>query len=253
MKRFATPGIMLRRIDYGDYDLICTFYTKTFGKQTAMAKSAKRSVKRFGGSLELFSIVNITCRAGRGKGLPYLEEAALIEPFMAIRSDIRKTAYASYWVELVDKWSEAGVAHEPTFSLLARALAELNGDRTMAAVISIWFQMNFMKLAGFGPTLSECSLCHNLLEQIDGAKIRFDLKRGGLVCNRCAELAGGGPNLAKGVIKQLLWIGGRDLETARRMRFSAQGLVEGLHFLEAFVPFHLDKEPRSLKFLKQVR
>jgi hypothetical protein len=30
-------------------------------------------------------------------------------------------------------------------------------------------------------------------------------------------------------------------------------LKEGLEFMEAFVPYHLGKEPRSLKFLRQIR
>jgi DNA repair protein RecO (recombination protein O) len=59
--------------------------------------------------------------------------------------------------------------------------------------------------------------------------------------------------LSKGTIKQLLWIRNGELAKAMRIKFTAQALQEGLQFSEAFVPYHLGKEPRSLMFLKQMR
>ena len=43
------------------------------------------------------------------------------------------------------------------------------------------------------------------------------------------------------------------LAQAERVRFTPQAQREGLALLEAFVPFHLGKEPRSLHFLRQIR
>jgi hypothetical protein len=37
------------------------------------------------------------------------------------------------------------------------------------------------------------------------------------------------------------------------MKFSAPALKESTHFLEEFINFHLGKQPRSLKFLRQIR
>jgi DNA repair protein RecO (recombination protein O) len=37
------------------------------------------------------------------------------------------------------------------------------------------------------------------------------------------------------------------------MKFTSGAIREGLEFLEAFVPYHLGKQPRSLKFLRQIR
>jgi len=46
---------MLRRTDFGDYDLIITFLSLSKGKISVIAKSAKKSTKRFAGVLELTS------------------------------------------------------------------------------------------------------------------------------------------------------------------------------------------------------
>jgi len=59
MPILSTPAILLRRIDYGDYDLIITLLTFDAGKISVIAKSAKKSIKRFSGVLELFSVLNV--------------------------------------------------------------------------------------------------------------------------------------------------------------------------------------------------
>jgi DNA repair protein RecO (recombination protein O) len=43
------------------------------------------------------------------------------------------------------------------------------------------------------------------------------------------------------------------LKKADRIRFSPIAVKEGSRLLEAFVPFHLGKEPKSLRFLRQIR
>ncbi|MBW1745923.1 MAG: DNA repair protein RecO [Deltaproteobacteria bacterium] len=61
MSSFSTPAIVLRRIDFGDYDLIVSFFTLNKGKISVIAKSAKKSVKRFSGVLEPFSVLEVVC------------------------------------------------------------------------------------------------------------------------------------------------------------------------------------------------
>jgi len=113
--------------------------------------------------------------------------------------------------------------------------------------------MRLMAISGHSPNLRECSICKTQLEEIKKAKITFDLARGGLVCENCSQNISKRIVLSKGTIKQLLWIEKQDLTKAKRIRFAPQASNEGLKFLEAFVPYHLGKEPRSLKFLRQIR
>ncbi len=67
MLDFETEAILLRRIEYGDHDVIITFMTKDRGKITVMARNAKKSVRRFSGSLDLFSFNHIQCRFPKKK------------------------------------------------------------------------------------------------------------------------------------------------------------------------------------------
>ena len=249
----TTSAIILRRIDFGDYDVIVTILTLSQGKISMIAKYAKKSVKRFSGILELFSVIQVQGHKARGKGLYVLQEATLQNPFPKIRADINKTAYASYWSELINAWLEEGVQQVQLYYLLHHVLVELELDRIPEDVLSVLFQIKLMSLTGLNPNLNHCSICRIKTENIKKNRIFFDLVKGGLVCDKCASGSFKRILLSKGTIKQLLWLAGKDLAKAKRLRFSSWTLKEGLSFLEAFVPYHLEKEPRSLQFLRQIR
>lgn len=252
MSDFTGAAILLRRIDYGDADLILSFLTREAGKASAIAKSAKKSVKRFGGILEPFSLLHVVWKQGRG-GLPILQEAALRSAFFHIRSDIRKTAYASYWTELVHEYAEEGAPEESLYGLLCYALHGLDSGAAPAAALSILFQIHFAALSGFRPELGRCNVCGTPLEAIPAGRLLFDIPRGGVVCGECGRGASRGTVLSKGTIKQLLWTGRGDYRLACRVRFSETAIREGLSFLESFIPYHLGKRPKSLSFLQKIR
>jgi len=254
MSTIATPAIVIRRLDYGDYDRIVTLLTCKNGRQTVIAKSARRSKKRFGGILELFYIVEAVVKTG-GRGLPMLMEASLIRSMFNIAADIRKTAYASYWAELVYMGSEEQVPQEALYQLLAYCLTALDTGDVSAERLSILFQMRYLDLAGLCPNLERCSGCAADACSGRGFTVNVDLKKGGIVCEKCASYSAdaGTPGLAKGTLKQLQWLTRADVRTALRVRFTAGAIRECLSFLEAFVCYHMGKDPRSLQFLRQIR
>jgi DNA repair protein RecO (recombination protein O) len=253
MPVFSTPAILLRRMDYGDFDIIITFFTLKRGKLSLIAKSAKKSVKRFAGILELFSELDVVGDIGRTRGLPVLQEAVLRKPFSAIRADYRKTAYASYWAELIYSWIEDNVKQVPLYYLFDRMLTDLDSGRTAEEALNILFQMRFLTLSGHQPRLDHCSRCRTELENISQDRISLDLKRGGLLCGNCHGGSGSRRALAKGTIKQLLWVQSGNLAKATRIKFTQTATRESTEFLEEFVCYHLGKQPRSLKFLRQIR
>lgn len=248
---FTTPAILLRRTDYGDFDLIVTVFSREKGKLALMAKSGKKSKKRFGGILELFAELEIVGRFGRRGDLALLQEANLIDAFANIRSDVQKTAYASYWVELVNAWAEEQVRMDPLYALLQHVLAALDSGRGVDHELSILFQMRLLKFSGHSPNLRHCVVCRKELEALVQSDVGLSMQAGGVVCRGCADA--NAPRLSKATLKQLLWVESGDLAKAGRVRFSQTGVREALAFLEAFVPYHLGRQPRSLKFLRQIR
>lgn len=252
MPDFSTQATVLRTIDYGDGDKIVTLFSSGYGKIVTIAKGAKKSLKRFGGTLELFSLVDVVWSRGGRKGLPILKEATIIKAFNRIRTDILKTAYACYWSELIYKWMEEGQKHYPSFELLTQALSCLDKDEIDDDFLSILFQAKFLAFCGFSPSLERCSVCQKPLDAFSEKSIAFSFKKGGVICLGCLGKEGD-ITLSKGTIKQLLWVLNTSLDRALRIRCSKESKVEGSRFIEAFVVYCFERELKSLQFLRELR
>jgi len=254
MKIFSSPAIILRRVEFGDYDLILTLFTLERGKISAIAKSAKKSTRRFGGILEIFSVLDVVCSSGKGGNLVILQEADLINSLADIRTDFNKTAYANYWSEIVNAWAENDAKQERLYRLLYYVLGQIDSGHVSSEILSILFLMRFASIAGICPNLVRCSMCQLAVDSIREEHISFDFPKGGVACRKCTEnYSGNRLSLSKGTIKQLLWVDSGDLKKAGKIRFSSIALKEGLNFLEAFVTYNLGKEMQSLKILRQIR
>jgi DNA repair protein RecO (recombination protein O) len=248
-------AVLLKRIDYGDYDLIVTLFMPNIGKLTVIAKSAKKSKKRFPGILELFNQLSVVYFQNQRGGLPFLKEASLQDAFINIRADIDKTAYASYWVELINLWLEDGHAQDALYYLLQEVLGALDKGEVSFQVLNIYFQMKFLNLAGLQPHLTSCCQCQIQTDCLLPEKVMLSIKDGGIICCDCNRSDSSGKKLAlsKGTLKQLIWIAERHLPAAKRVRLSINALKESRDFLEAFVPYHVGRIPKSLKFIKRLR
>jgi DNA repair protein RecO (recombination protein O) len=253
MPIFSTPAIVLRRSAYGDFDLIVTVLSLSQGKLTVMAKNARKSRKRFPGMLELFSLIHMECRSPRRGGMTMLQEVELENPFAGIRVHVMKTSYASFWAELVHLWLEEGKEQARIYHLLRYCLDAMDSGIIPCEELSVLFQLRFLSYSGLSPNLSKCQRCHVQLDGIKGGPLFFELAKGGILCQGCSSNHLSGVKLSKGTLKQLLWIQENDLRTAARLKFSPPALMDGLQFLEKFVVFHVGKEPKSLKFLRNLR
>ncbi|WP_299978312.1 DNA repair protein RecO [Desulfobacula sp.] len=256
MPGFTTDAILLRKIEYGDHDFIISFLTKSKGKISVIAKNAKKSIKRFSGAFDLFSVNHIQCTFPKKKkdGLIILSQADLENGFANIRYDVFKTAYASFWVELIHFWLEEDKVVSGLYDLLFFSLDALNAGILSKEALSLLFQIRFMSISGFSPNIENCDICKTPIDFIEQKSIRFDFKEGRIICQNCVKRRSKyGMTVSKGTLKQLFWINNSDISRAERMKFSNFAIEEGEMLLEAFIPFHIGRDFKSLQFLKQIR
>ncbi len=253
---FSTNAILLKKIEFGDHDFIISFLTKSHGKISVIAKNAKKSIKRFSGHFDLFCVNHIQCSFPKKKkdGLTILAKSDLEEGFANIRYDVFKTAYASFWIELLYFYLEENKPQSDIYDLLLFALEALNSDTISKEVLNLLFQIKFMSIAGFSPNLENCSKCQTFIDDVEQKNIRFDFKEGEIICRNCLKKKSKhSMTVSKGTLKQLFWINNTDIKKADRIKFSSYAIKEGAILLEAFIPFHIGRDFKSLHFLKSIR
>ncbi|SDT98796.1 DNA repair protein RecO [Desulfobacula phenolica] len=256
MPGFSTDAILLRKIEYGDHDFIISFLTQSKGKISVIAKNAKKSIRRFSGALDLFSVNHIHCTFPKKKkdALIILSQTDLEHPFANIRYDVFKTAYASFWVELIQSWLEEGRVQSDLYDLLLFSLDVLNTGSLSGEVASLLFQIRFMSISGFSPNIEICAVCKTPVDLMEQKNVRFDFKEGRIICQNCVKKRSKyGMTVSKGTLKQLFWINNNDINRADRIKFSSFAIKEGEMLLEAFISFHIGREFKSLQFLRRLR
>jgi DNA repair protein RecO (recombination protein O) len=132
----------------------------------------------------------------------------------------------------------------------------LNSGVIPKQVINLLFQIRFMSISGFAPNLKRCGICRTLIGESSSSnkKVNFDIHNGRLVCSKCIkESIPGSIKLSMGTLKQLVWINDNEIASAGRIKFSNLAISEGEAFLQAFIPFYIGREFKSLGFIKRVK
>ena len=108
MKGIQTEALVLRAVDFGESDQILHLLIPDSGRITAIAKGARRSVRRFAGTLDLFNHLSIQVDLRRPTTMARLDQARLIESFGGLRVDLVRFALGCYLLELFDRLAPEG-------------------------------------------------------------------------------------------------------------------------------------------------
>ncbi|MFW5966609.1 MAG: DNA repair protein RecO [Persicimonas sp.] len=181
-----TPAFILRRVEYGEKDLIVTVLGRDTGKFSAIAKAARASKKRFGGGLQPMRCLELRYSHKSGRDLAFLREIDVLEDYAGLEGDFERITVGSYATELVREVCREGDAEPPLFDLLRafyRRLAE--ADAAVLALESVLhdFELSLLELHGALPSLHACFRCGKAAETLD--KLRCIRSGQGLLCNRC--------------------------------------------------------------------
>ena len=155
---------------------------------------------------------------------------------------------------MIHFWLEEDKVQSGLYDLLLFSLDALNAGILSKEVLSLLFQIRFVSLSGFSPNIEKCDICKTSVDLIEQKSIRFDFKEGRIICQNCVKRRSKyGMTVSKGTLKQLVWINNSDISRADRMKFSNFAIKEGEMLLEAFIPFHMGRDFKSLQFLKRLR
>lgn len=183
----------MRVRDFGESDLLISFFTQDKGRLKGVAKGARRSRRRFVNCLDVFCLTALEYEERRRGDLHFLHSGKLVNGFPGLRSDFFSLSLAAYMVELTETLFPLGVADQEMFNLLSASLSGLDGGEAQRPV-RVRFEARSMRLGGYGIGLERCCRCGRAYAGKGRAVFLSD--QGGIACGGCARETASTPGLA---------------------------------------------------------
>lgn len=252
MSKLLTEALLLRCVDFSESDRVVHLLTPDLGRLTAMAKGARRSVKRFPGTLDVFNHVRIQLFRPRGNRMARLEQAVLVSPFLPLRDSPARFALASYLLEMFDRLAPEGGARRDTQRLFQFALSAQHTIESSQPDLELrtLLELRALDALGLRPALLSCVRCGT---RVSGpAPVGFHIAEGGSVCRGCEASFQGLMRVHLGTLRVLEQALRFDLGQLGRLRLSREAVAEASQLVQRFQRFHLGVELRSERFLNEI-
>jgi len=244
LSSYREEAVVLRKLDYGEADRIYTLLTREHGKVGAIGRGVRKPSSKLGPALEVYSQVDI--QLAHGRNLDVIAQVVRKHK-PRIDADLERTSRAALVAELAERMTEDRHPMEGLFELTCWALDELavEEDPRRAAA---FFLAAALDLMGYAPQLFDCARCAKPL--VEGAHA-FSAAAGGFLCANDADPAE--PAVPPAAIKVLRVMFSRDVELYRRLKLSSAIMDDVDDVLADQLEYHLDKQLKSLRFLRRMR
>jgi len=233
-------GVVLRTVNYRDYDRILTLFTRERGSVTVSARGVRRTNARWRAGCQLFSSGEYLLYS---KGARYyLSQAEADGIGFDLGSDPAALMHAAFVANVVEAAILPEEPNEELYALFMSALALYRHPRTDTARVSVYALVQAMRILGFGLQLNGCVHCRGK----EGAF--FSVASGGMVCGACRRQCPDAAPLPPeqfGALRALSAARPRDL-----VSLPAAAEIAGLlPLLVSYAQYHLDRVFKSASLL----
>jgi DNA repair protein RecO (recombination protein O) len=240
--------LILKRRDFGEADRLLTVLTPSHGRMDVIAKGARKLTSSKTGHVELFTRTDMLIH--RGHDLSICVQAEVTAPFLPLREDLTRGAYANYCVELIDRLIPEGeIETKRLFVLMDETFSRLCLGSDIRLVVR-FFELRLLDLAGFRPELFECVIEH---EPLMPEPQFFAYADGGVVCPRHAMQAGSLVPLTIDSLKVL-----RHLQRSTWKQVANLRIAPALHedverIILGYITQLVERRLQSIDFIRRVR
>jgi DNA repair protein RecO (recombination protein O) len=188
MALVKSRALVLKVHPLGETSKVVVCYTRDHGKVRLLAKGGRKGGSRLGASLEPFLVSGVVFYLRAGRELSLVSQADIESDFPGLRRDVRRLAYASAVLELVDLLVCEREPDPALFDTTARSLAEMESAPIGELDPALWrFELSLARGLGYAPEFERCVACGRPASERDV----FSPDLGGLVCPAClAEIPG---------------------------------------------------------------
>ena len=247
-RSFRVDAIVLKHRDYGEADRLLTIYTRQKGKLTVIAKGVRKVRSQKGGHLEPFTHASLQLAVGRTWNLVSQAEAQDI--FANLTADLETIGYASYIVELVDRFAYEEEENPQIFTLLKSTLTRLNAGDHPAQLVVRYFEIRLLDVLGFRPELQTCVVTG---EQIQPENQYFSAALGGVVSPQAGKALTGAVPVSVNALKYLRHFQRSSFAEAARANPSDQIYHELEVLMQYYLTYILERGLNTPAFLRKVR
>ena len=244
----TVKGIVLRTVQYGDFDKLCTILTEQ-GKIFFKARGIRSIINKNAAGCQTFVYSEFQLEKKAEKY--YLKTARPLFTTVKAGSSIGTIALASYFAELCEDTALDAETGKMTLKLLMNALYLLGkGDRPEKLIKAV-FELRLLAAGGLMPLLDACSVCGKASEGEDF--MWFRLLEGDLVCGDCRSREDENRmRLSRSTVLLIRRTVSVPEEEAYAVRVEENTLREFSRFCERYLIVQLDRNYPSLKFYKEV-
>jgi DNA repair protein RecO (recombination protein O) len=174
-------AFVLRTQPLGDADLIVSFLARSHGCVRGVARSGRRSRKRFGGLLEPMTHVEATWSVKAGRDLHRIERLEARRSYAEMQADPGLQSVCAVMAEVGEAFGTEGAGDEREFRLFGAVLNALDA-KGEALLLLRYFEFWMLRLHGLLGDPEECASCGHSIER---GKARSFRPGEGFECERC--------------------------------------------------------------------
>ena len=246
-RTFRSEAIVLGRRDFSESDRMLTLFSREFGKIDAIAKGARKPQSRKTGHVELFMRTNFLFAKGREMNI--ITQAEMVEAYAGLREDLVRMTYASYLVELLNRFTADEDKHIGEYDLLANGLRWLEKTADVL-LVARYYELRLLGLAGYQPRLFHCVVCGEPIEEQDQF---FSAELGGLLCPNCQTADRRAKPISAVAVKVLRYLQTRDWETVKVLQLKRPLHHELETTMHHYLTYILERNLKSVDFLHHLR
>lgn len=247
-RSYRTEAIILKRRDFGEADRLLTIMTPAHGKVDVIAKGARKPNSTKTGHVELFTRADILVHRGRDFGIA--QQAEMITPFLPLREDLQRGAYANYCAELLDRFTEQGDDDlADVYDLLGETLQNLCDDEDLRLVIR-YYELQLLELVGFRPELNQCVLTYETIQPEDQF---FSYSDGGVVSPTAAKHTTSLTPITVNTLKLLRHLQRSSYPQVKSLQVSSLLHQDVERIMLGYITFTLERRLQSVDFIRRVR
>ena len=182
MSVLTSEAVVLRTWPVHEADLIVSIFTRDYGKLRAVAKSALKSRKRFGGTLEPMTVARAWFAERPGQELGRLDQLEIIRSPLSAPVDQPRLAVLSFFAEILEEALPEHDPQETVFRLLSSVLEHttvVQSETVQPWMPLTYFSLWMTRLMGLLPDMAHCTVCG---EALHPAEVFFNSHADGLFC-----------------------------------------------------------------------